>query len=153
MKKFGAFLVAGALTISMSVSSFANSAVSHVEEDGTVVRVVSTPLSSFLQKGDFSLQMTIGSATLTGENRLFFKPRAEASTSTLNGAIASIISAKTDVNNNGQSTNTTGWKNLYNTTQANSGWLSASTNTCTFNGFHSLTVNGNNGSTTTTLSY
>ena len=80
----------------------------------------------------------VGKAYLYGEDPLFGYPRAYAYTEANQTSYK--VRAKCDVNNDGQSTASTGWREMNNTTSCNSGTIEATTAKCTFTGFHEIQV-------------
>jgi hypothetical protein len=71
--------------------------------------------------------------TVYGQDPVLGKPKGYTVGTTTISVYS--LSAKTDVNNDGTSQATTGWRTLNNTSSVNSGTITAATSHCTFTGY------------------
>lgn len=96
---------------------------------------------------------SLGTGRLYCENPLFGYPKGYAYTET--NKTCYMVRAKCDVNNDGQSTSSSGWKEMNNTSTCNSGTITATTEKCTFTGYHEARETSTSGlyTTTSTKSY
>lgn len=103
--------------------------------------------------GDPITRTILGEGILYSSNPLLRYPEAYAYTEAYQTSYR--VRAKCDVNSNGESTDSTGWKELNNTKACNSGTIQAAASRCIFDGFHEIQVTTTSamGSSQSTASY
>lgn len=152
-RKIFALVLALLVCTALATTAFAADARSPYElpydvETGRLLECVD---SSMLSNG--VSRAYLGYGEIHGEDPIFGNPRAYAYTKTYE--VCYVVRAKCDVNNDGQSTSTSGWKEMNNTDACNSGTVTATTPKCTFTGYHEGRKTASSGlyTTTSTKSY